>query len=1247
MAPARRRHRPRPRVTPRAAAPVPPAPPAPDLPIAAHADEIARLLETHPVVVVAGETGSGKSTQLPRICLPRCARVDGMIAHTQPRRIAAREVAARVSSELGARLGGVVGYKVRFGERTGPETRVKVVTDGMLLAELERDRDLCAYHTIIVDEAHERSINIDFLLGYLRNLVERRPALRVVVTSATIDTARFARHFGDCPVVEVSGRGYPVEVLYRPREGADEDDDSLPAAVEQGVRELWRHGPGDVLVFLPGEREIRDVTEHLRRRMDDDVELLPLFARLSPADQKRIFRPSNGRRVVLSTNVAETSLTVPGVRYVVDSGLARVSRYHPGAKVQRLPVERISRAAADQRKGRCGRVASGICIRLYSQDDYESRPAFTDPEISRTSLAAVLLRMKLLRLGDMAQFPFLDVPDARQVRAAERILTELGALADDGRLTRVGRELAALPVEPRIGRLLLEGSRRGCLAEALILAGWMSVPDPRVTPRESIEKARRHHASVPEAKSDIEAAIALFNDYERERGARSRRALERWCRESFLAPFRMREWADLREQLSTLLAEKGHRPGSTPAELESIAVAMLSAFLSQVATLDEKGQWRGANQRIVTIHPASRSFRSKPKWFVCAALVETTRLYARDVLPVKPVWIERAAGDAMKVAYTEPWWDARSGNVMAYKSGTLYGLTVYARRRATLGSAEPATARAIFINEALCTGAMERDFAFARHNRALLDEAELAARKWRVPPPSGDDLEEFFDAAIPPGICSRSSLARWLKTDSEAESALYIPREVLFDERTDDHERAFPARIDAGATPLVVCYRHEPGDDHDGVNVSVPLPLVNQFRPDDVARHIPGWLNEYVEALLRTLPKPVRRRIQPLAARAAALTEVVAASRGPLLEALATALSETDAVDVQASDFNPSRLPSHLRLRFELVDHDRGVVDAGRDFEALRQRHGDAASAAFATAQSDGFARTGLREWNVGDLPDTVPVRGYGTAVHAFPALVDRGGHVDLDLVDNPDAARMLHRRGVLRLIKIAHRRVFKDLLANPAASRAMLRYAGLFPATDMIEPFYDAVIESALGAFSDPPRTESAFRRHMENASSRLAAKGADVASIIERAVEQAAEVRRALDGVTDDAFIARVEARLEWLVGPGFPFAHPVDWLEHLPRFTQALASRVEKFAGNPASEIANSAKIAPFEDRLSPAADARGEADWSFRFLLEEYHVSVFAQHLKTSVPISPKRLERAWQALNTVGTDRATRVTSRTG
>ncbi len=1214
-------------LAPRPAAPVPDAPPAPGLPIAAHAADIASLIENHPVVVVAGETGSGKSTQLPRICLPRCRQFDGMIAHTQPRRIAAREIAARVSAELGTRLGSLVGYKVRFGERTGRDTRIKVLTDGMLLAEMEGDRDLRAYHTIIVDEAHERSINIDFLLGYLKRLVRRRRDLRVVVTSATIDTERFARHFDDCPVVSVSGRVYPVEVLYRPR-GEDDNDDSLLSAVYKGIAEVWRRGPGDVLVFLPGEREIREAADYLRRRLPGDAQLLPLFARLSPADQKRIFSASNGRRVVLSTNVAETSLTVPGVRYVVDSGLARVSRYSAAAKVQRLPVEKISRAAADQRKGRCGRVSNGVCVRLYAQEDYDARAPFTDPEIVRTSLAQVVLRMKALGLGPIDRFPFLDPPDARQVRSAIRLLNELGALDDDERLTRVGRELASLPVEARIGRLLLEGAKRNCLAEVLVLASYLSVPEPRVTPGEQLEKARRHHATFPEADSDIEAAISLFRDYCLERAAASRRGLDRWCQENFLAPFRMREWADLHEQLGALMAENGHLPGDGRSSLESIAIAFLSAFLSHVAAVDDKGQWRGANNRIVAIHPSSRSFRKRPKWFVAAELVETGRLYARRVLPVTAAWIERAAGPRIRVTYSEPWWDEKSGNVMAYQSGTLFGLTVYAGRRSRLPDA--AAAREIFINEALCTAAMGDRFAFARHNRDLLEEVAEARRKLRIPVAAPDDLglAARFDAMVPEEVSSRATLARWLNEEPGADESLRLRREDVIEPSAVEHERDYPVAVTAGATPLAVNYRYDPGVDADGVNIRVPLPLVNQFDPDECARQIPGWFAEHVEGLLRTLPKSKRRALQPLSRSAATMAEMIATTKGSLVEALAAALAQRFGVRADAVEFDAGRLPPHLRLRFELVDGDRRVIDADRDFEALRSRHADAARDAFSDASAEGYPRRFLVSWDFGDLPDSVPVAGYGTRVRAFPALLERPDRVDLVLVDDPDRARSIHRHGVMRLVRLVRRRFFKDLLVAPAVKRAVLQYAGLFPGADLAGPLCNAVIESALGFYSDPPRRQAAFRDRLDAGGERMKREGVRIGALVEKSVSMAFNVRRELDGIDDAAFGARIEARLQSLVGPGFPFAEPVDWLEHLPRFVQALSSRVEKYRHNPASEADNLARVDPFVARLGQGGSAAGAALDDYRFLLEEYHVSLFAQHLKTSVPVSPKRLESAW-------------------
>jgi ATP-dependent helicase HrpA len=1230
--PRRKRARRRsPVVAVRKAGPVPEVVVPGNLPIADHALEIAGLMRDQPVIVVEGETGSGKSTQLPKICLSRCVEHDGMIAHTQPRRIAAREVAARVASEIGTRVGDVVGYKVRFGERTGPGTRIKVLTDGMLLAEMERDRDLAAYHTIIVDEAHERSINIDFILGYLKRLIRRRPELRVVVTSATIDTGRFSNHFDHCPVVSVSGRTYPVDVLYRPA-GDDDDENSMLVALENGINEVWRHGPGDVLVFLPGEREIREASTFLGRRLGEGVELLPLFARLSPADQKRIFKPSTGRRVVLSTNVAETSLTVPGVRYVVDSGLARVSRYSAAAKVQRLPIEKISQAAANQRAGRCGRVQSGVCVRLYSEEDYRSRAEYTEPEITRTSLASVVLKMKALRLGEIGDFPFIESPDSKQVRSALRLLNELGALNESGELTNVGRELARLPVEPRIGRLLVEGARQRCLDEMLILAAYLSVPDPRVFPREKLELSRQHHAATPKASSDIEAAIALFRSYREQAAALSRRALERWCQGQFLAPFRMREWSDLNEQLALLVKDVRELPNTEPAKEEAIAVAFLAGFLGHVAVLEENGQWRAANGKIVFVHPSSRSFRKPPKWFVAAELVDTGKLYARQVLPVRPDWIERAAGDRIRTSFSDPFWDETSGNVMAYESGALFGITLFSRRRAHLGSADPQAAREVFISQALCEARMTEYFEFARQNQELFHEAQRIEDKLRLPYALVDEvaLTEFFDAAIPHDVYSRSTLARWLKSNPGAESALRLPREKVIDIDRNRHHETYPEAIQAGATPLLVDYRHQPGTLDDGVSVRVPLPLVNQFDVDACARQIPGWLEQHVEALLRTLPKARRRVLAPIGARARELSARVASMQGAITADLAAEIGSETGLQVAETDFDPARLPPHLALRIELVDEAGNVIDADRDFNALRQRHGSAAREAFSGAAAEGYPRRGITEWRFGDLPDSVPVSGYGTQVRAYPALVDCDDHVDIELFDNPEVAAARHAAGVLRLVKLGERRLFKDLLRNKAFSKTVLRYAGLFADTGIVESFQDAVIESALAFQSDPPRLESQYHLRLDQHRDRLGQEAVRIAELVEQSISVAFEVRRALESTRDENFSRLIMSRIESLVGPGFPFNKPLDWLPHVPRFLRALACRVEKFCNNPRSEAEQFARLEPFlEQGDGVEGGARREAFLRYQFLLEEYQVSLFAQHLKTSVPVSTKRLERAWK------------------
>lgn len=1243
----RARHRNRSRYKTRAHVNVRPAGPVPavsypdSLPISHYADEIASLLDNHQVVVVAGETGSGKSTQLPKMCLQRCLMHDGMIAHTQPRRIAAREVAARLARETGTRLGDLIGYKVRFGERTGPGTRIKVVTDGMLLAEMSGDRELRAYHTVIVDEAHERSINIDFILGFLKQLLHRRPELKVIVTSATIDTERFANHFDGAPIVEVSGRTYPVEVVYQPVEETESDEDNWLAGLERATRMLWQHGSGDILAFLPGEREIRDAQAFLGRELSDDVQILPLYARLSPAEQKRIFTPSRGRRIILSTNVAETSLTVPGVRYVIDTGLARVSRYSLARKVQRLPVERISQAAVNQRKGRCGRVQSGICVRLYNEDDFESRPLYTDPEIQRTSLASVILKLKALSIGDIKRFPFVDAPDPRQIRSGIRLLHEIGALDKMDRLTATGRELSKLPVDPRVGRLLVESELRQCTREMLIIASRLSIREPQFLPPDQLEKARMHHAAWPPGGSDIHAMLALFDCYSDAAKLLSRRALNRWCEDQFLSPTRMREWQELHDQLALLAKDNRWDIRAEVVTDEEVARAFLSGFLGNIAAMDDRGVWRGSHNKIVYIHPSSRSFKKKPKWIVAAELVDSSKLYARQVLPVKPEWIEAAAGDLLKFEYAEPSWDEKNGQVTAYRSARLFGVTLYCRRRVHFGSVDPVTARQIFIREALVGGRLKESYKFLECNRALIEEAESIRRRLRYLNNLVDEeaLYEYFDDVVPTHVFSASTLRKWIDRETSCEDLLTIDRSIVIGEHLMDSAQQFPTNIDFKGTPLKIDYEFLPGDERDGVTVEVPLPLVGQFDPDTCIRQIPGWFEQRVEALLRSLPKVHRRALQPIKQSARLVVKSIdqqSKHNGSIqssmeLEAVCAVLVAQFTIKVRPADFDTSIIPDHLLLRVVLRNAAGDVVDSSRDYEQLKLRNRDASRDAFLTADVKGFPVTGLRAWNFDDIPAYVEVPGFDTLLRAYPALVDKADHVDLVLFDDPLTSRQSHLGGVRRLVKIIFKRPINDVTRQTNLDRVALKYAGLYPESRLRGAFEDALANSLLSLSVDLPYGRDDFNSRIESARNKLVHEGMRLADYVGKAVDMAYEVQRHLDGIEDADFTDLILSHLDSLVGPGFPACHPASWIEHLPRFVEALSIRVEKRRLNPDSDEVQRFRVDTFRSRLD-TIDASHILDTQalefYRFLVEEFSVSLFAQSLGTSQPVSAKRLEQLW-------------------
>jgi len=1210
----------------------------PELPITARLEEIADTLSRHPVLVVAGETGSGKSTQLPKLCLKLFGDQPGLIAHTQPRRIAAREIASRVSRELQQTLGHLVGYKIRFHERTSDETRIKVLTDGMLLAEFEHDRSLKSYHTIIVDEAHERSVNIDFILGFLKRLRRTRPELRILITSATIDTERFSRHFDDCPVIEVSGRTYPVETRYRPLAAADVDD-NLFQGVAAALRELWSNAPGDALVFLPGEREIRDCGRYLKRQIGDELEVLPLYARLAPPDQKRIFSPSRGKRVVLSTNVAETSLTVPGVRYVVDSGLARISRYSPTRKVLRLPIEKVSQASANQRKGRCGRVSSGICIRLYDEEDFDARSEFTDAEIGRTSLASVILRMKSLGLGEVENFPFIDMPNAKQVTSGIRLLHEIGALNEQRKLTGIGRTLARLPVDPRIGRLLIEARRLHCLADMLVVAARLSVQDPQIYPPDKTDVARGHHRRFPEANNDIEAILELWREYKSQSAELSRRKLSRWCEENYLSPFRMREWQDLHEQLSRIsrdgLDRRNKRRGSdrsstdvtgardSERDFSAIGQSLLSGFLGNIAMLSDRGTYSGTGGKILSIHPASRSFKKKPKWLVAAELMDSGKLYARQILPVHPVWIERAAGSLIRHDYAEPWWDRKSGNVMAWQSGTLFGLRVFSRRRQNFGRVNPGESRKIFISEALVTAELEAGLGFARKNRSLFAEAEKLSRKLRMPADIQNDGEifDFFDARIPGTVFDQASLKRWLKQEPARAEALVLPREMVIDESLSLPD-GYPDQVELAGARVPVEYRFSPGEPDDGITLKIPLPLLNQLNPDESGLQLRGWLQQHVEALIRCLPKSRRRPLVPIPEHAKRLAQSISGADG-LVEELVSRLQSVYGLKVSTTDFDLSRLPDHLRLRIELVDQQGRVVDSGRDVQALRQAHGSGASEAFDQIRQTGYPRSGIRQWDFGNLPDSVSIRGYGSGLKAYPGLADRGKSVELLLFDNAGEAADSHHAGTRRLFKLQLKGALKDISVNFGLDRLAVRYAGLYPAANLLEDFQDALIDNTFGLRLSAIRTQAGFEKCLDENRGQLREAGLAMSKAVDKALEHAYSLKQDTLLRKENEFTRHIIGRVDALIGPGFLVRTPAECLCHVPRYMQCLVKRCEKYRQNPLADVQLMQRIMPYVEALEAAAESSNAED--LRWLIEEFYVSLFAQSLGTSRPVSAKRLD----------------------
>jgi ATP-dependent helicase HrpA len=1213
----------------------------PELPICAKREEIAAAIAAHPVVIVCGETGSGKTTQLPKICLGIGRGVAGWIGHTQPRRIAARATAARVAQELKTELGGAVGYKIRFTDKVGQRSYLKVMTDGILLAETQGDRELRAYDTLIIDEAHERSLNIDFLLGYVKQLLPRRPDLKLIVTSATIDAERFSKHFGGAPVIEVSGRLYPVELRYRPFD-PEGDDVDLNDAIADAVDELARLGQGDVLVFLPGEREIREAAEALRKRHPPHTEMLPLYARLSAQEQARVFSSHPGRRIVLATNVAETSLTVPGIRYVVDTGLARVKRYSYRNKVEQLRVEDVSQASAKQRAGRCGRVASGVCIRLYAEDDLVRRPAFTDPEVMRSSLASVILRMKSLGLAAVEDFPFIDPPLPRAVQDGYALLAELGAVDEANELTETGRQLAKLPVDPRIGRMVLAARSENSLREVLVIASALSVQDPRERPAERAGAADEAQKRFDDEKSDFLSWLKLWKFFEDAlHHEKSHRKVHRACREHFLSFNRMREWRDVHGQLKELVAELGWNIPATAATYAQVHRALLAGLLGNAGMKTEEGNYLGARGIRFWVHPGSGVGKKAGRWIVAAEVTETTRLYARCVATVEAEWLESVGTHLVKRHRYDPHWEKKAARVAALERGTLYGLPLYVGRHVHYGPMDPVESRKIFIRTALVEGDYETRAPFFAHNRRLVREIEQLEHKSRRPDVLVDEelIYAFYDSLVPEGIHNGADFERW-RRDAEASSPrlLFLKREDLM-----RHEAAgittaqFPPSLEMAGRAFALDYHHEPGSPRDGVTLTVPLLALNQVDAAKCDWLVPGLVREKIGRLVKSLPQKLRHRLGPLPE----FVDVFLAANGPadvpLAQAIARHARRELNLDVPLDAFRFEALPAHLSMNFRVVDENGRQLAMSRNLSQLRAELGEAAGERFAEIAQGQAASEKVTGWDFGDLEEVAEIRRGSQTLIGYSALVDHGDAVSLEVFDSAAKAREAHRPGLRRLFMLQLKEQARHIEKNLPGMQAMaMQFTAFGGADELRSQLLAAAFDRA--CMQEPlPRTRAEFARRCDEARSRVSLLAQEIARLAGTILAEHSALQKKLQQLTKGFPVAcrEVQDSAARLLSKGFIERTPYERLQHFPRYLKALGLRLDKLRADPQRDARLAAEFAPLfaqwqREQLKQArsgeADARLE---QFGWLLEELRVQLFAQELKTPVPVSVKRLTKMWQ------------------
>jgi len=1243
----------------------------PALPVCERRDEIAELIARHQVVVLAGETGSGKTTQIPKICLTIGRGVNGLIGHTQPRRIAANTVANRIADELHTKLGEKVGYQVRFSDQSSDQTLIKVMTDGILLAEIQNDPYLNKYDTLIIDEAHERSLNIDFLLGYLKQLLPRRPDLKLIITSATIDLQRFSAHFNNAPIVEVSGRTYPVDVWYRPlfemqtREDDESDDNEqdIYSAIVDAVHEIEQHeksgsGPrgGDILIFLSGEREIREAADELRKAQFAHMEVVPFYARLSLAEQQKVFAPHTGRRIVLATNVAETSITVPGIRYVIDPGFARISRYSYRTKVQRLPIEPVSQASANQRKGRCGRVADGICIRLYSEEDFNNRPAFTDAEILRTNLAAVILQMLQLRMGDIHKFPFIDAPDHRLISDGYKLLEELQAVNNKNQLTPVGTQLSKLPLDPRLARMLLAAQQHSAIRELLIIASALSVQDPRERPVEKQQAADQMHRRFWVEHTDFLGYVSLWDYVETQRQELSQNQLRKLCKKEFINYLRMREWRDVHHQLCVAVKDLGFKINTEPANYEAVHKSLLSGLLGNLGFNHEEREYLGARNRKFSIFPGSSLAKKTPKWIMAAELIETSKLFAHTVAKIEPEWALAAAEHLVKRQYFEPHYNSHSGQVMVYEKVSLYGLVLIEKKSVPYAHIDPKVCREVFIRAAFLEGqydqhpkrkALKQKQAgedFFTHQQALLKELDDLEAKARRRDILADEqvIFEFYNEVIPEHVVNFAGFESWRKkAEQENPKILYISRETLMRHGALDITQAqFPNELEWRGMVFPLSYHFEPNHPEDGVSIHVPMSLLHQIPEHRLEWLVPGMLRDKCIGLVKSLPKSLRRNFVPVPDVVDKALSAMTPDNKPLTDALGLQLKRQTGIDVGVDAWVDAQVDNYYRFNIKVVDDKGKVVASGRDLQPLREKYRVQVQQNIQSAATN-IERDNITQWDF-DLPQAIQLQRNGISIRAYPALIDKNTSVALQVLDNPLQALFFSQRGMARLMSLHLNQTVKYLQKELLKGQEIaLTLANIGSRDQVAEDIILAAIKQlALSDQSQLPRTKSEFDQRLEAIREKLVAAAQELANHLLASLKILVDVKKTIKQQKNALVLAfalsDIQEQLKQLFYPGLVYHTPEDWLRQYPRYLKAIQLRLEKATLNPQKDKLSLMEIQPYWQKLREYLDKEGEFALTqkqplmdYRWWIEELRVSLFAQTLKTQVPISPKRLDKQWE------------------